>query len=338
MEEKISLEDAVAERLEWIDTYLAKINTPLSSRPFDAAKIFVDKFVISVSSDIPKDSKPAGSLEEFAPTEWFKHLHTIVWRWYKQRYGIALQQQQHRYKTACTLVLGTPFLMKVPISTVEEVVDGESFWLCFHDVVRNSKNPLDWLENGPNMDAVPEVAIRKAEKIANECASLTRSIYTSLMGIAVSDEHFEQLKSGIIPHVESAAQRLVETKQESLKMALWDMQMACEFALKALSQQRSSTFKESHDLFHLYDIILGDPPNFSRQLLSRLPNWEEMIQLRYGGGPKVSISSTFRSYSAMMQVTNGCVQSLDKNYNLGNFRLQLQKPSWIDLDQIHPKK
>lgn len=107
------------------------------------------------------------------------------------------------------------------------------------------------------------------------------------------------------------------------------MQMACELALKCLAQQRSGTFKETHDLFHLYDQMPQSPPPFARTELSKLPNWEIMIELRYGGGPPIAIRQAFRSYRATMTIVAATTSAFEKRYQLGKAKFHLKRPPWI---------
>ena len=104
--------------------------------------------------------------------------------------------------------------------------------------------------------------------------------------------------------------------------------MACEHALKALSQQRFGAFKETHDLFHLYDIMTGGPPAFSRNQLSKLPNWERMAELRYGRGARVTVERTFRAYRAALKIVSGTVDGL-KGMKIGQARFEIQRPPWL---------
>ena len=58
--------------------------------------------------------------------------------------------------------------------------------------------------------------------------------------------------------------------------------MACECALKALLQKKAGRFRETHDLFVLYDDAVPYGFSLNRDLLKNIPTWRKMMELRYG--------------------------------------------------------
>lgn len=128
-----------------------------------------------------------------------------------------------------------------------------------------------------------------AEAFATEVAKALRFIGNGLMAVSGGDDTLAGFKAGVMLSLESAAKHLLEPNPKSVQSAYWDLHLACESALKALMVQRTGQFKESHDLFFLYDFheeIPAAPPAFNRDLLKRLPRWKETADLRDGQGQR----------------------------------------------------
>lgn len=322
--------EAIRESLEHIDRWLAESGMLVADRPTIAATDFVKYCVQRVSADGSPEGEEPGSFTDYATSQWFRVIHFHVTEWYRERYGAALERQGRALKAA-SLILNTPFLLCVPPTTTEPGEPGVSFWLCYHDAVRDWEQPLDWMISGPNLKSLPEKEVAKADRLARLIGTQLRAIHIALLSMKGSDDPVVvQLRNGIFPHLERAAESIVTAKLENIKVAHWDMQMACELALKCLAQQRAGEFKETHDLFVLYDGMPSDPLPFPRRELSKLPNWERIAQLRYGGGPEVPLRDAFRSYKAALTVVQGATGALSKAVQMGSAKFHLKRPPWME--------
>lgn len=315
------------EVLHQIDRYLAEQGMLPSVRPTKAAIEFVRLCVIEVSTDGGKTSDPPGDLANIMLADWFKPLLKDVTAWYRDRYGAQMDVRAKDSIDGVILIFGTPFTLKIPTAVRTPGKPGRTVWLQFPDQVLADEDSLSWLQNGPNLANAPRSDALKARRLANEVAGALRFIRASLTG-AEATERFDELRPGILSHLERAAEQIVSAEADALKRAHWDIQMACEHALKALSQQRSGAFKETHDLFHLYDIMPGGPPAFSRNQLSKLPNWERMTELRYGSGGRVTVERAFRAYRAALKIVSGTVDGL-KGMKIGQARFEIARPPWL---------
>jgi hypothetical protein len=233
-------------------------------------------------------------------------------------------------RDAVTLIRDTPYLLRVPMTTSEPGIPGESAWLCFHDAVQPSEDVLKWIENGPVFANLEPRDVKSAYRITEDVATKLRSIHIALLGTDRSDAKVAELCDGILLNLERAARHLAKAGIEDVKLAHWDMQMACELALKCLAQQRANDFKETHDLFYLYDSMPEGVPPFPRTELSKLPNWEKMMDLRYGGGAAIPIPQAFRAFRAALTVVTGTAKSLRVRYRLGKAKLHLKRPPWME--------
>lgn len=327
MSEEQSFEEAIEEPLDLIDRILAERGISLSQRPTRAAVELVNCFIPEVSTDGGPEGKPPGEFMDYASEPWFRIVHRAVTDWYGRRFGQAIQPEERDVK-AVVSILGTPFSMRVPMNTTEPGEPGESFWLCFHDEVRDHEDPLDWVIQGPNLAALSQKDVKKARDQAKEIASRLRSIHVLLMGMKADDPVVREMRDGIVPNLERAAESLTKGKPDTIKIAHWDLQLACEHALKCLMQERSGTFAQTHDLFVLYDRTPGNRPAFPRYVLSRLPNWELMAEMRYGRGPAVPFHDAMDRYRAALRVVEGALDSMQKAYRLGSAKFHLKRPPW----------
>jgi hypothetical protein len=321
-----SLEEAMAEALGPIDQSLAKSGMVLHLRPMQAATKFVELFVVEVDDG---EKKPPGGLMDFAKTRWFRVIYKNTEQWYRNRFGDAMDAGCTDGRLAMTLILDTPYLLKVPMTTKEPGVPGESFWLCYHDEVQEDENALDWLQQGPIIGSLAASDVKAAHRLATEIATKLRSIHIALLGMNGDEPKCIELRDGILPNLESAARHLAAATPEEIRLAHWDMQMACELALKCLAQQRSGSFKETHDLFYLYDNMPDTPLPFARTDLSKLPNWERMVEYRYGGGRLVSMRQAFRAYRATLNIVAEATRALKRSFQLGKAKFHLKRPPWL---------
>jgi hypothetical protein len=323
------LREAIASQLDFIDRMLADQGMPIPLRTMHAAGEFVRLCVSRVSTDGSEEGQPPGSFADYATSRWFRVIYREVEAWYRDRYGSVLEDHEGLVLKAVVAIAGTPFLLRVPMTTTEPGEPGVSFWLCYHDAVRDYEDPLDWIERGPNLSALGAKDVAKARGEATQLASRLRAIHILMMGMKSKDPKVAEVRSGIMPCLERAAEALARGTPESIKAGHWDMQMACELALKCLAQDRAGAFAESHDLFVLYDRVASDAPPFPRSELKKMPNWRRMLDLRYGGGPPVLLRDALRTYGATLTIVEGALNGLEKAYRLGRAKFHLQRPPWI---------
>tara|TARA_R110002051_G_scaffold269600_1_gene329800 strand:+ start:12459 stop:13463 length:1005 start_codon:yes stop_codon:yes gene_type:complete len=320
--------ERLAEALDVIDRTLGEECVPLRQRPFQAAIEFVRFFIIEIQIGNEPPKQP-GELTEIILSEWFKPVMENVTAWYDDRYGVRMKADAGRPVTGAIRIFGTPFEMRIPTSTHSPGVPGETIWVEFPDRVLERENALDWLVDGPNLTNASRADFFKASRHACEMATALRFSVVNINGMTGDDERSKQLAKGIVPHLERAASHLVQSDADALKRAHWDMQMAAELALKALSQQRAGSFTETHDLFVLYDRIPGPSLEMPRRLLNQLPNWERMADFRYGDGPAVSIAETFVRYRACLKIVAGVVDGM-KRMRFGQARFEIKKAPWLE--------
>jgi hypothetical protein len=116
--------------------------------------------------------------------------------------------------------------------------------------------------------------------------------------------------------------------------------MACELALKLLAEQRAGTFKETHDLYYLYDNLPDGPVPFKRTLLKQIPSWGRMAEWRYGGGPSITAIEGFARYRATLQIVAGVADVTKRKIRIGGSRIEIRRAPFLheDPDMYLPRR
>ncbi|MGY0709590.1 hypothetical protein [Azospirillum argentinense] len=328
MDDSESFRDILNKALSMIDSILAQENRALHERPLIASIEFVSLCIEKVRYKDQDEFEP-GEFADYLDSDWFKAIFLKTQSWYSSRYGEAINTSRDSGIEGVTVIYNTPFLLKIPTTTVEAGTPGETVWICFHDALQPEEDVLGWIVNGPNLSAASKSDGIKLRRLSVEVANRLRSIKIHLMEITETDARVAEFRREIIPHLERAAQQIVRGKATDYKRAHWDIQMACEFAFKLLSQQRSGSFQQTHDLFFLYDHMPGDALPLKRTHLSKVPSWERMAEWRYGGGPIVSLDETFRCYRAALQIIDETLAAAKRRFRFGKAKFHTRKPPWM---------
>lgn len=332
MSDKPNFEDMLGQALDVIDRDLAQQEVALQDRLLQAAQNFVRYCVLEVRSGPGSEEAVPGKFMDYMGSDWFKIIYARTVTWYDARYGAAMNVEFGRTLAGCVLVLDTPFSVRVPMVTREPGMTGETVWLCYHDRVEDNEDALAWIEAGPNMISLPRKDGMKARRFANEVCGNLRAIYIALCTVKAPDSRVTELRDAILPHLEKAAILIVKSGPGNLKHAQWDLQMACELALKLLAQQRERTFPESHDLFHLYDQLPPGRQPFERSRLSCIPNWKQMAEWRYGGGSLISVAEAFTRYRSALRIIQGATSAADRQLYLGRAKLEIRRAPFLHDD------
>jgi hypothetical protein len=331
-------EDVLGESLDVIDRELAREAVPLRDRPLRAARDFVTFCVIRVG--IGGEESEPGKFLDYMASDWFKAIYARTIGWYASRYGEAVGGDPDKIVNGCILVLGTPFVMRIPVVTRRPGTPGETIWVCYPKEVEDDEDPLDWVVSGPNLRELPRGDGLKARRLATEVANAVRSIATSIMPIEQPTPRVAGLRDAILPHLDRAATMIAHDRPEERKHAQWDLQMACELALKLLAEQRAGTFKETHDLYYLYDHLPEGPVPFERTLLKQIPSWERMVEWRYGGGLPITAIETFARYRATLKIVAGVANVTKRKIRIGGGRIEIRRAPFLheDPDMFLPRR
>lgn len=321
-----SLEDALAVVLPHIDRGLAEADLPVNLRPTSAALEFVARHIETVS-DKGADARPPGEMTEILVSDWFALLYRAVEAWYRDRYSEAKRTPSDDRIDGVVEFAGTAFRLRVPPLVTEPAEEDDQVWIRFPRSVGPDEDTVAWIEAPPNVQHLSTAEKETLSATSRKVAADLRSIRNGIIGVAHDDPSMIGLLAGVLPRLETAARMLSSGATEQIQQAYWEMQLACENVLKALLQQQTGTFPETHDLYRLYDGA-APAPKVSRDLLKRLPRWEETMDLRYGQGVKVNRAEAVASYASALRIVAGAVDALSK-VDLDAAGFKIQRPPWM---------
>lgn len=333
-------EDILAEALDAVDRMLAEEGVLLRSRPLLAAKEFVRHCVLEVQTDRNIEPTAPGTFLEYMDSEWFRIVYARTVAWYREQYGSAMDEKSDRSAIACVLVRGTPFRMTVPLVTSRPGTPGETIWIHYPDRVETAEDALAWIDRAPNFATLSSGDGMKARRLADAVAGSLRSIHCGLATIGARDRRVGELRDPILPHLEQAAAQIASATPIEIRRAQWELQMACELSLKMLSQQRGGTFTETHDLHVLHDRLPPGRAPFARRLLSKIPNWSDMAEWRYGGGKPIGVAVAFSRYRAALEIVEGVVAAAYRKYRIHGASFEIRRAPFLhcDLDMFKPRE
>jgi len=325
-----TFEKLLGEWLDVIDMKLAQRCYPLYTRPLWATIELIELDAISIKRNDP--SIVIKKFPDYMDEIWFRRIYGMVYSWYLARFEDKMKQPQSCTCEGVTLIRETPYLIKIPLTTSKIEKPGETAWLCFHNSVQSSEDVLSWIQHGPNFKLLSVKDIEKVRSITKEISGKLRSINIAVLGMDNSNEKISKMSQRILPSLQDAAMSLAKADDTSISRAFWPMQMACELAFKCLSLQRDCNFKETHDLFYLFDNIPPPRLPLSRSEISKLPNCKEIIESRYSSSKKYTIKESFRAYRAAVNIVATTTSFFNARFNLGNSKFLLQLPPWARTD------
>lgn len=332
-----SFNDAIKPLLDLIDLSLGFDEVAVNQRPLKAACKLVEDFIPSIRFGEESPRSP-GKFSEYCDEDWFKNLYTHVEKWYNYRYGERVSASKRDTMIGVTLIAGTPFEIRVPITASQIEFEGKSSWLSFPATLLPDDQVRDWIHTPPKWETFADEIVRQADKDMRDVATLLRRISCRMVGASLNDAIVRNILAGVRIHLRSAAILISNEGQEgSFARAQWELQMACESAYKGYLQQKEQGFPETHDLFRLNEIT--NLPNATRwhELIKTLPRWCEAANLRYGLGDHPTIFGIFYWYKQSLKIIAGVFENLD-GINLTEVRLLIKKPHWLDIPRASSDK
>lgn len=322
-----SLRDAIAPLLDLIDEGLGLDGVRVAQRPLRAAWQLVTDFVPQVN--VGEGPRPPGRPAEFSQEPWFRPVYAHVEEWYRARYGDRIGGRGRQLMRGVTLVSATPFELHVPITASRVEVEGETAWLSFPSTVRPDDDVLSWVVSAPAWDTYSADVRQRTVELASRIATLLRRVSCRLTGALANDEATRNLLPGVRLHLHSAASLIaMEDEEGSFARAQWELQMAIESAYKALLQQRTGDFSETHDLFVLNDRAQVPEASVQRKWLRELPRWHDAANLRYGLGDHPTVVGIMAWYETALKIIAGVTESLD-GVDLTQASMLLRMAPWI---------
>lgn len=261
--------------------------------------------------------------------QWLDDIFRSVRGWYRDRFGAMLVESPSDGPLRGFVIIGeTPFRIEVPARRHESGSRPDSIRLSFPDRVFPDESATSWL-NPPTILTYLSRRDREAATAAiARVAGRLRFIRNGLLGVRLCDGDLASLIDGIMPRLQRASDLVLDGRASGWQAAHWELQMACELALKVLQKQRVGRFIETHDLAALYRSIPAPEPSFDMSLLSRLPGRKEMSDLRYGLGRRRSATESFRCYETALEVVGGSVDVMNR-MSVSGVSIEVRRPTWL---------
>jgi hypothetical protein len=331
MSSKLLLSTVLAESLPIIDKMLSQKEVPFRLRPFEASLTYARDCLLRVREG-DRTWTPDFDSTDFFSEKWFRVFYREIEIWYQNRYPSEFAKFNPPTIAGLVLIWGNPYALDVPTVVRRSEIPGK--WVSFPDYVLDTENPLDWIVKPPALNQLSRNAAIKLYETCVTIASLLRSIRVGIIGIGRRDEVVDGFLETLSGNISRAAEDIVVRRREGTTSgATWEIQKAWECALKALLQQKTGTFRETHDLFRLYDDALPYGLSLNRDLLKLIPSWRKMVNLRYGQGSIPTVSWYFTMYRTMLSGVAAILKPMI-SIHIGKGVLQLETPPWLRTDDL----
>lgn len=318
--------EKLEEILPVIDGWLSSI--PPHERPLLAAIEFVRNFVLEVEQAGERIVPNVDESTDFVAQPWFAKIFRPISEWYRDRYGAALDSPIDDKLHGVVVISGAPFALEVPATVFRPDKPGETDWVSWPDKILDNEASLNWLVGAPNLEKFDEIRRSEVEANVLEIAIALRRIRSRLLGVPMSDDVMKGLIGGILPSLEQAAKYVLRRNRESLQKSYWELQMACEHALKAWQRNKTGNFTETHDLFLLWDDIPDAHAALPREVLEIVPRGKELMNLRYSQGERHDLMEWFGCYRSVLRIAGDTLKPMI-HLNLGDAQFLIGRLPWL---------
>ncbi len=315
-------DDLLAEVLPDFDAELAEQGIGLTQRPFRASCLFVKHCILEVKGD---------TKDNYWSKAWFGSLFRSVNAWYEKRYGNALQQRKPSKISTVVSAFATPFRAEVPLVVNEPALPDKTFWLSFPIAVPPSEDHMVWLVNPPNFDTSTTAERSALSYALIESATHLRATHVNLMTADHEDELTRSLAQGILPHLEKGALDIARSEPNSRSIAVWELNFACEKAIKTFLRQQRVDPPRTHDIRHLHQVAIDRfGPNEMNSAVAVFPTEKVVVRHRYAEIPPPSLTEALSIYRAALSIADGYSHKLARTYTFDNAKFHLKMPPWLD--------
>lgn len=313
------LRKALAPMLESIDTVLSERGMELQSRPFEAASTLVRHSLIEVKGDDDKD--------DFAGKPWFAAIYAEIYGWYKNKYGALMKVQPDKI-LGLVAHNGMPHIIHLPI-TISQLQDDGLLKLTFPTEVCSSEDPMSWVKPRIRKNSIAGSRVKLHSRVQKTC-SMLRQIGINTGSAGGKESKVPLMARSILEHLGLAATTVDSRHKERNSLAIWELHMACEKALKSLLSQREIQFPKMHNLAKL-NKLLNDPvlEQRARRMIDRLPNDNAAIDHRYLDAPQVTINVFYVYYFISLQLCVLYTSHLRQAIKIGGASIFLRRPPWL---------
>lgn len=315
-----TFDDIAAALMPDIDEGLASHGEPLLERPYRAA-VFIVEHCIKVESE---------SKDEYHIKPWFGALLAAVIDWYDKVYGEAMRLRSPQCHTAVIAIRHTPTALEIPLTVRSPIAKDNTFWLTFAASILPDENPLDWLVRPPKLPELSEVQLEQAKSSATVTVELVRRISNGLLTVGNQSQRALQHAALVLPHLQSAAQSILQPDWRGFSTAIWEANFAAENAIKCYLRQVNTTLSVPtvHDVSQL-DLLAKDlhHPSELDVAISVMPSGKNAVKYRYGELGEVSLIDAMKIYQASLVICRYYANAIPpKRFKFENARVRMKVP------------
>lgn len=313
--------------LDLIDRQLALGNVPISQRCFHAAIEFVTKFVIKIKTNgLETDDFKT----DFYEKDWFKSLYNHIKSWYCDRYGEALKESTSQPIIGVVSLYDTPFKVLVPLTVRWAVeIPGKSAWFTIPNSVLEKEDVIEWLQSPPNLDSLSTSITERLYSELSHIGFSLRSINVNLMTADKENENIRGMASGIISHLQNAADDILKSNSGGVSYAFWELHLAVEKSIKVLLLQHGSQKHHHHNLHELFKKAKYEYGiEIEAQKLLNLPSNQDAIKYRYGEKAGTTSEYAIAVYYDVLDIVRETTKALKRKIIMNNASFLIQLPPW----------
>lgn len=313
--------------LELFDTNLSEQGLALPQRPLKALMMSIREEVIEVKAGEDILSR-RDSIGELVEKIWFRVLYDAVEYWYQDRYGAAaMTANGNAPLIGAVMVRGAPFLISGPANRSKLEEEGEKSWMYFEEGLGEGEDAATWIVDGPDLSKLDGNA---RDKVIAESTYVAETLrYVEFRRVAFQsdgDHEVQKLIQSTLTYLTQAAERLVSQRTSELGPAWFDLQMANEAALKAVTRKETGKQPKIHFLDELLERASGYGVVFNPDLLSAWPRFQDISDWRYGQGHPRGVVDFYAAYRMTLTLVRACMKQIQPGMASGFGVLVKYKP------------
>jgi HEPN domain-containing protein len=316
------LKELIEMQLEMVDDWYAEQGISVNQRLLKAT-------ILIAGNCISSESTPESTNVVDKP--WFPVVFELVEYWYKDRYGEDYFNQDNReFRSGIVTIYNNPFEVRIPLTIFKPEEVGKTVWITFPNEVLDEEEPLDWIQNKPNLNRLNDDQLDCLEKDIIEVSSSIRNIHMGLISADFTEPPNTTLAGSIQTHLSHAATNILQSRTEDLSLSFWECHLAVEKVIKLYLRQKNLSPPNTHDLNklrrlteqHIQSGVLDEQ-------FSRLVSDKDAIKYRYGEHEDVTLAHAIGNYRDTLKIVEFFAEALNRKRDLNNLSMLVKILPWM---------
>lgn len=311
----ITSKDIINEWMPTIDNVLASQNEKLQQRPLNAAILLVRHVLVEIKGQ---------DKNQFIDTSWFIAFVNYITEWYKQQYGDLFEKDNLNIK-GLVFINNYPVEINFPYTKLIDEGDKDTFAIKFLNKYEEElENWENYIYLPPNSKSNNHNNI-KDDVIAN--LEIHREIFHNINTATTTSNEESALAKDITLHLNNAISIITNSVGSCYNLAFWEFHLAIEKLLKLSISQKEIEYPKKHDLNKLFLLIAKKDDAIINEL-SKLPNHNEIISIRYGAPQITNINKVKDAYDVTLNVICEISKRLKCKYRMGGVTVYMKRPKY----------